>query len=853
MSLEALESKKDDVLNETVAQDIFRELKDLRAYVDTHGKRWVLELIQNALDASKENGVDVKINFDGSTLLFSHNGRAFTEEELIHLIYHGSTKLDSEGTSGKLGTGFLASHLLSPRVNVKGTLRDMQGFKFILDRDADGVKQLTDKMKDTWDQLRKSLHPVENNNGLDTSYEYHIETPEQADIYRKGISILIETAPIILAFDKRLRSISIKEAGGEFVWSAKESSNSSLIDINLIHNGIPEESKICSLIVVRRDKTSVAVPLTRKNGMLSVLNTIDIPKLYYPLPLIGSNGFPSPFLISNSGFVPTKDREGALLTSGIKEEDVKGNRQIIETAFGILDEFFELLSKGGYGDLHNVARLPELEKVRSNYSKWLDETWMEQLVRTLIEKIRSRSVLSTENGTIPPKDSKIPILVGIQDGPNRQEKLKKMWALAAKVFPKSTPTEEYAETWEEILSEWLAHQSSEEQQSEPFAEVLTIEKLSKIAEENGNLNDLQSSIEGSSAIEWLNDLLTLIQMLKKDTLFDEQRILSDQNGIFRTRKGLYRDSEISEELKDIATMLGYYVRTELLMNGVVSAALTNSRTEKEILLETLKRIKDQSKADHQKENYQKANVKLFQWLIEGKKFEEIRESFPVLTHGKDIGEGDYLYSFSAENKFLTPEAIWKEENKKHIDVFPPRAILSNIYSNLGQECWSLLEESNLVFQNLSFAQAVLLSDKQVRALSFEEINESDDGDHKSKDRVHVSTVPFLEDKDWGVMDRISGKERAARFLSFILDNLIKNDASWKKPTTVACSCGSTHQIYPSVWLEALRTRQWVPVSGGKGEKPSSENLAPFFAQNELARLLGDDDATHFLGILGVNV
>ena len=67
-------------------RDIFRELKELRAYIVTHGKRWILELIQNALDVAKEEGVDVKIDFNGHKLLFSHNGRSFTEKELIHLI-----------------------------------------------------------------------------------------------------------------------------------------------------------------------------------------------------------------------------------------------------------------------------------------------------------------------------------------------------------------------------------------------------------------------------------------------------------------------------------------------------------------------------------------------------------------------------------------------------------------------------------------------------------------------------------------------------------------------------------------------------------------------------------------------
>ena len=853
MSLETLESQKDDVLNETVAQDIFRELKDLRAYVDTQGKRWVLELIQNALDVSKEQGVDVRIDFDGSRLLFSHNGRSFTEKELIHLIYHGSTKVESEGSSGKLGTGFLASHLLSPQVRVKGTLCDKQTFDFTLDRQAESIEELTAKMKITWDQLRKSMRPVDGNMQAYTTYEYLVDTPEKIKIYRRGVDILRESAPILLGLDKRLKSVTMREGDEEFVWSKKEKPNSHLIDISLVHSGKSEEQTICSIIVVSRNDTAIAVPLTRKNGKLALFNASNLPKLYYPLPLIGSTAFPFPALISNRDFVPTPDREGALLTRVIGEKDVIKNRQIVETAFELFSQVIDLICKGDYIDLHNIARLPAFEKTRNKCSKWLDETWIELMVRALIEKIRNSPVLLTIDGLRPPKDSRIPVLTGNMENVKARENLKKLWELAAKEFPKSTPTEESYESWQDILSEWLSHYAPTEEEPEPCAELLTIEKLCQIVEEKENLDELQSSLNGVSAISWLNGLLALIQVAKKDLLFDTKSILPDQNRTFRTREGMYCDAGISEDLKDIAAMLGRDVRKELLMTEIVASALTNSRTEQEILLDTLRRIKDQAKTDYKQENHQKANVRLLQWLIDNKRFEEIRDSFPIFSRGKEIGEEQYVYSFAAENRFLAPETAWSDEDRKYIDVFPPRAILSNIYSGLTPDKWKQLAEKNLVFQNLSFGQTMALNNKQLRALSLDEIPENDTKDHKSNEKIQVTSVPFLEDKDWGVMDRLSGRERATKFLSFILGNLIRSDTSWKEAKEVECSCGSTHHVYPSLWLEALRTRQWVPVSGGKGEKPSSENLAPLFAQNELMDFLKLDEARQFLGILGVNV
>jgi hypothetical protein len=853
LSLESLKSKLFGILNETVAQDIFRELKDLRANLDTHGKRWVMELIQNALDVSTEQGVNVRIDLDGKRLVFSHNGRSFTEEELIHLIYHGSTKADSEGLSGKLGTGFLATHLLSLDVRIKGTLCEKEVFDFTLDRHADSVEELTANMINSWQRLLESIHQVDVSSQRETSYEYTLDTPDKFETYQKGIHLLRESASILLSLDKRLNSITIREQGDEFVWSKKENPGSLTIDISLVHGGKSEEEAIRSLIVFANKDTTIAVPLTLKNGRLSIFDASNIPKLYYPLPLIGTTAFPFPFLISNRDFAPTTDREGVFLTNAPAEKDVIRNKQIVEIAFSLFQHIVDLLCKNDYGTLHNIARLPEMERIQGNYSNWLDKTWIEPLVQTLIERIRHSPLLLTADCLLAPKDSRIPVLITHNDTANMKDSLKKLWELSTKLFPKSTPNSESYEDWQQILSDWIIHYPPSKGETDPYAESLTIEKLSKIVEETNSLDNLQTSMNEVPVIPWLNELLALVQVMKKDTLFDTKRILPNQNRVFQTRVGLYRDSGISDELKDIALMLGRDVRSELLLNGVTNAALSNLRTEQEILLDTLRRIRNQAKTEFQQERYQKANVDLLKWLINRKLFEEIRNSYPVLSRGKDLNEEEYLYSFSAETLFLFPESEWSEDNRKYVEVFPSRAILSNIYAALGFDDWKQLAENNLIFQNLSFAQEMTLNNKQLRELSLTEIAENDGKDHRTNEKILVTLVPFLENKDWGVMDRISGKERATKFLSFVLCNLIKNDFTWKEAKNVSCICGSTHQIYPSIWLEALRSRQWVPVSGGKGEKPSSENLAPLFAESELTNLLEVDEIRRFLGILGITV
>lgn len=129
----ALEQKS---LNRIIATKIHKELSDLRARVDaspTIPKRWVWELIQNAKDVNIGGKVRVRIEseLDGSDahVTFKHNGGAFSAENIRFLIEQVSSKnrtKDSTGrptTTGKFGTGFLTTHLLSPYVLVTGVAK----------------------------------------------------------------------------------------------------------------------------------------------------------------------------------------------------------------------------------------------------------------------------------------------------------------------------------------------------------------------------------------------------------------------------------------------------------------------------------------------------------------------------------------------------------------------------------------------------------------------------------------------------------------------------------------------------------------------------------------------------------
>ena len=119
---EELKNARDKVLVDNTAQAVFKHLDRIRDNRSALGARWIWELLQNARDAAGPQGVQIRIQVSATECRFVHDGRPFASEEIAHLVYHGSTKIDVEDI-GQFGSGFLATHLLSNIVHVTGTPR----------------------------------------------------------------------------------------------------------------------------------------------------------------------------------------------------------------------------------------------------------------------------------------------------------------------------------------------------------------------------------------------------------------------------------------------------------------------------------------------------------------------------------------------------------------------------------------------------------------------------------------------------------------------------------------------------------------------------------------------------------
>ena len=211
------------VLADNTAQSVLNHLKALesnRAHVRT---RWIWELLQNARDASVgSNGrLVASVEQSKDKITFQHNGDNFSLEEIAHLIYHGSTKVENEGTIGQYGSGFLATHLLSPEIDVSGRIEDGRRFDFRLRRELGSVGELSKSMQQAADDFERSLSQNTTQDSFTTEFRYPLLS-DVSEVVEVGIAALKKCAPFVVAFNPEFSVVRINTPSGRAEFSVTE-------------------------------------------------------------------------------------------------------------------------------------------------------------------------------------------------------------------------------------------------------------------------------------------------------------------------------------------------------------------------------------------------------------------------------------------------------------------------------------------------------------------------------------------------------------------------------------------------------------------------------------------------------
>jgi hypothetical protein len=844
------EKIKNDTLIDNTAQAIFNTLNEVENEREIYSKRWIWELLQNALDSAQtDRHLKVKVTYEDHKLIFNHDGRPFEPGEVVHLIYHGSTKREKEGEKdyvGKFGTGVLITHVLSKKVKVIGVRNDNKKFEFELDRDANSVQEIRNRMEETWKTYQRSLEDRNDSREYTVSYEYLLNDSSEKSAM-EGIQALTKIAPYILAFDKEFEAIEIiKESSSEkFELVNKNNENSDLIRI--IRETKQENDMVTSfdheLWIKGDNEIQVAIKVNKQEDDTYLIDDLrNIPKIFAAFPLFGTENLSFPAVVNSREFKTTPDRGGIFL-GGQKTEGIEKNKNLIKRSIELFIDLIKNLTSRKINNLHLLFEMDKPQRM-----EWLDEQWYIQLLVNLIDKIFKLEALMTDNEKFESiSQSFIPFIDNIDK--IDKEKIEIFWDISNyfEKYRNRIPRREIALEWANIIQKWanVGYHQIEERK-------ITINGVVNEIEYSSNVENLKKKLVNSiNESELLNSFYKLLINSEKSNLLDKN-ILLNQNGNFKSRGILFKDGGIEEILKDISAELGLDVRDELLSPDVIldNKVELHVKKEEEVLDQILKKIKDPANITNN-EKYLEANLAIFAWVLEHNKVENLDE-FPVLS----LKEGSFS-RLSKKERLLAPVVLWNEKAREYVELFPQEFIISEKYLDKVKE-----REMWYNAENYILLDTLYTSHERIKKSNIENYLSYEEGFDTGKEHmididVEMSDIVYLELKDKGVIDTIrNSKKKAIMFLNFLFKYVIETDNKWNTPVKVKCSCGVEHKIDPSEWLYRIKQRNWVPTTGS-AETPNAHNIAQLIVKNDgggdLTKVLGQNKSLELLRNLKVGI
>lgn len=815
---------KDRVLTENTAQGILNHLRELESNRARMQRRWIWELLQNARDASADEDAHLvaSIEVAEGELVFQHNGRGFTMEEVAHLIYHGSTKLEDKDTIGQYGSGFLTTHLLSPQIDVAGQLNDGRPFNFRLKREVSSSKALSDSMDKAWNEFDAAADPM--SNGFTTRFRYPVGE-DSAGAVNEGIKTLKRCAPLVVVFNRQFRRIAIEAPDGTISFEVIERVPLHKEGLQKVTVKVSDRYRTTSkqYIFAEGQRASVTVPLEPSEDGSSCLPLDDVPRLFLGFPLIGTENFSFPAVINSFRFTPTEHRDGVYLGQSDDKAN-HTNQAIIAEACELHAQLIELAAKSRWKGIHTLAEIPPISE-----QTWLKATWIKEQLELLVARIReTRAVLSGQESASP-KDAILPVArddTGVET----------LWSLLSEVkdFRWKLPRRDEAAGWHNAANSWATVTDCA---VTSFGEAVDGGKLASYMEEEskpsidswGTVDKLQDLfVEEVCAVEWLNRLCALLKDEGLDTLIREAQVIPDQSGILDKLSNLYRDTGVDDELKDIADkFLELSIRESLRDSRLTSLADEvgkGDRTNEDIIREIIESLKKLCEGDTLTDDFARASARALAWIVTKRKWDYLT-GFPAFSTRPADGSYHPLWLGSQggddADKPLAPVKAWPEGLQEFADLFPWAYILANSFYELmpDPEVWQTLSKRATVRKDV-----VIKSERCPE--NFLPDEPLADGDHGTEDTVTMTDVAFLAKDRVGIMARVrDSQDRARLFWRFLTEWLVVRDIEGFELKKADCVCGDAHQYFRANWLAPLVKNRWVPQGNDVRDRATAQSLA----------------------------
>lgn len=540
-------------------------------------KRWVWELMQNAKDVPNKFGrVSLKIVLSDDKLEFKHNGDPFSLSNIFSLIQQVSSKDSSnsdEEVTGKFGTGFISTHLLSEKIDVNGIVFHRgvhRKFHTCLDRSGRTSEEMLPKIDKALEHIRNiqddTSFPIVNNYAtirqeqyFDTVFTYFLTSEEKQKAANLGLEDLINTLPVTLVNIPKIKSVEIidnKKGIKELYKSDLVHEDGNIKKLKVLINSSSRESVDRNFITYTNEDVSLSIEVDKFDNPTLIEINQDTPKLFRDFPLIGSNKYYHPFMLNGFKFNPTEDRDGILIHA-LENFEAEDNRKIIDSAFEATKAFTEWLVNYNVSNRFICAfsRLPD--------EKWTDfsKEWYGNLQKEYRVFLLDQPLVETDKGNINLREAIIPVYGSSKESKMHFYKIVKPF-VGCDIIPK-----------ESTVLQWIDYTGPKDEIKSWNHEVrYELERFLGELESIENIEALQEKLsENVNPYEWLNKVYTFLQEERETEQFSDFKIIPNHNNEFKSINDLYlEDSEspIAEEFLDTLDILRDYWRNDLIHRAV---------------------------------------------------------------------------------------------------------------------------------------------------------------------------------------------------------------------------------------------------------------------------------------------
>lgn len=658
--------------------------------------RWIWELIQNAKDVVNSTGkVDIFVNFDENrkVIEFMHNGKLFLTKNIVFLIEQVSTKERNEldrkekKITGKFGTGFLTTHLLSKKVNATGYLCDedepLYQFNIDIDRSSDNQLEIIKSIERSCEQLNKNAVEVTkeiNENNFNTCFTYELNALG-IQTAKDGLNNLVASIAYVFAFVPEIKSITIQAntTKGNYnqVLSRGDDLTVTLKNAQII-TVCDSRKKNPRYIFTLKDETlthlSIAVELLDVGEKATIqLPYGNLPKLFCDFPLLGTSDFAFPIVINNPYFEPTEPRDGIELESRAEEKQfIKDNKLSLETAVELYKAALSFFVENNYKGVYNIVKINE-----QPHKTWLNAEWFDnKILEPIKEEIKYLNLITTNTG-----DKKTlfegwddPVVLIPKNQENREEMLK-LWSLSNALFPQFLPKQDELEAW--CSSLWDECKN------------LGIENIVQAIQSSENISFLENILSGQDVFVWLNEFYKLLLTSEDESCkktIEQSEVFLNQNGKFCCLNKVSFDKELDDTYKEVSLILDIDVKDKLLHKRV-STEISNhvdiaAYGYSELFSETIRCLQ----TEHQNREHFFQRILCIQTNERPKQddFLSIAKEFYNNTAWETVGSKKYLKPiFEQALNYWVVKLCSDIQQSKTLDVFAEEHFSDNVDSAIS--------------------------------------------------------------------------------------------------------------------------------------------------------------------------